>query len=360
MEELNLEDLDFDNSAFDESIQGEQQPDENAEKIENKPDGDDKQDASQESVADQSKEDNQVQTGDIPEDGEGSDSSSPKLNENEQLYSTLAAEFKAKGVLPGLEDIDGIKSLEDINNALQAEVDARLDATQKTLREAMNSGADVSEVSRISQTISKLESVTDDYIENENNTAFRLHAIKQDFIINGYSEERASVMAQRSVDAGTDIEDAKFALANIIEDEKDNMKGIINEAKEKENNSLKEIKNYISTTPEVLPGIALTNSQKDELYNQVVNDVGGNETAFMKAQAQDPIGTRMKLEALFYVTKGFTDFSLFSSPEVTKSSEKLENLLRGASFTQTGAIDTEVQDPNSNFVLDDLKNFTIE
>ncbi len=360
MEELKLEDLDFDNSTFDESNQGVQQPEEKAEELENKPDGDGEQGASQESVADQSKENNQVQTGNNPENGEGSNSSSPKLNENEQLYSTLAAEFKAKGVLPGLEDIDGIKSLEDINNALQAEVDARLDATQKTLREAMNSGADVSEVAKISQTISKLESVTDDYIENEDNAAFRLHAIKQDFIINGYSEERASVMAQRSIDAGTDVEDAKFALASIIEDEKDNMRGLIDGARKKEEDSLEEIKNYISTTPEVLPGIALTDSQKSELYNQVISDVGGNETAFMKAQTQDPMGTRMKLEALFYVTKGFKDFSVFSAPGVTNSSNNLENLLRGAKFTQDGKINTDIQDENSNFMLKDLKDFTFE
>ena len=72
-------------------------------------DGDDTATAGQESVA-TGKDDTQVQAGKTATGEEGSDSSSPKLNETEQLYSNLAAQFKAKGVLPELDDVTTIES----------------------------------------------------------------------------------------------------------------------------------------------------------------------------------------------------------------------------------------------------------
>ena len=136
MEELNLEDLNFDDASslniFNDdgsaavsdpaNPEGENtNPDAGAEDAnaegtdENtNTDGDGTVDTGQESVATQGK-DNQVQTGKTLKDGEGSNSSSPKLNETEQLYSKLAAEFKSNGVLPGL-DVSKLlsRSLEDI------------------------------------------------------------------------------------------------------------------------------------------------------------------------------------------------------------------------------------------------------
>ena len=141
MEGLNLEDLNFDTDnlqLFDDEGNLEQGANPEAKKGDTPPsagselinaaqestddiiitDGDDPATADQESVA-TGKDDNQVQAGKTADGNEGSDSSSPKLNETEQLYSNLAAQFKAKGVLPELDDVTSIKSLEDLNNAIQ-------------------------------------------------------------------------------------------------------------------------------------------------------------------------------------------------------------------------------------------------
>lgn len=384
MEELNLGDLDFDTDGiglFDDAT-GVQDPKENAEPnppaTEGTPkpdeakdadakgddkkntDGDDTATAGQESVADQSKDKNQVQAGKTADGKEGnSDSSSPKLNETEQLYSNLAAEFKAKGVLPEL-DIKTIKSLKDIEDAIKNQIDSQLTDRQKLIEDAKNSGAPITEVAEKVNTIDKLKAVTPEYIKDDNNVKFRVTAITQDFIDKGYSEERAGAMAQRSVDAGTDIEDAEFAVASIIKAEEESLQGIIDSAKQKEQDSLTGIKSYIATTPEVLPGIVLNDSQKDELYNQITTDLGNKENAFMQAQKADPIGSRIKLEAFFFLTKGLSDFSVFGEKTETKITNNIENLLRGANFTEEGKIDTNVPDENSNFKLSDLKDLEIE
>ena len=167
-------------------------------------------------------------------------------------------------------------------------------------------------------------------------------------------------MAQRSIDAGTDIEDAEFALASLIKAEENSLQKVISSAKDKEADSLKDIKSYISTTPEVIPGISLTDSQKDELYTQITSDLGNKENAFMQAQKADPIGSRIKLEALFYLTGGLKDFSVFGAKAESKITNNIENLLRGANFTSQGSVDTSKSDQNSNFKLSDLTDLTIE
>lgn len=384
MEELNLGDLDFDTSGiqlFDDAT-GAQDPkeagatppatgdtppasteDKKGDETNTGSDGtkeEDNSSAGQESVASQSEDNNQVQAGKTADGKEGSDSSSPKLNETEQLYSNLAAEFKAKGVLPGLDDTTSIKSMKDIEDAIKAQIEAGLTDRQKLIEGATKAGAPVNEVVTKTDTINKLKAITPEFVRDENNTQFRLTAIAQDFVEKGYGEERAKAMAQRSVDAGTDIEDAEFALKNLITAEETSLKSIIDNAKKKEDDSLKDIKSYISTTPEVIPGISLTDTQKDELYTQITSDLGNKENAFMQAQKADPVGSRIKLEALFYLTDGLKDFSIFGNKAESKIANNIENLLRGANFTAGGTVQTNVDDSNSNFKLSDLKDLEIE
>jgi len=379
MEELNLGDLNFDTDTlqlFDEST-GVQEPkadgttppsttvaDAAVANVTNDTntdgEGDDPVDPNLESVADQSKDKNQVQAGKTPNGKEGSDSSSPKLNETEQLYSNLAAEFKAKGILPELDDVSSIKSMKDIEEAIKKSVDSRLTERQKVIEDAQKAGAPITEVSQKVDTIDKLKQVTPEFIRDDNNIQFRKTAIVQDFIEKGYGAERAEAMAQRSIDAGTDIEDAEFALESLIKSEEASLKIIIDNAKAGEKESLNNIKDYIAKTSEVIPGIELTDSQKDELYNQITTDLGNKDNAFMVAQKADPIGSRIKLEALFYLTGGLKDFSIFGNKAESKITNNIENLLRGANFTQEGSVDTNVADGNSNFKLSDLKDLTIE
>ena len=383
MDELNLGDLDFDTSSlnlFEEGvdivkptevpasekladvIKGDTTPASTDEKKDDKNKNTDGEDSilDPESVASQSKDKNQVQAGKTADGKEGSDSSSPKLNETEQLYSNLAAEFKSKGILPELEDTSSIKSMEDIEEAIKKQVESRLTSRQKKIEEAQQVGAPIEEVTQKVNVINKLKAVTPEYLKDDNNVKFRLTAIAQDFIEKGYDETRATAMAQRSVDAGTDVEDAEFALASLIQSEESSLQTILTAAKNDEQDSLKDIKEYIADTPEVIPGIALTDSQKDELYNQITTDLGNKESKFVKAQKADPIGSRIKLETLFFLTKGLTDFSIFGNKAETKITNNIENLLRGANFTEAGSVDTSSQDNNSNFKLSDLKDFDIE
>lgn len=293
-------------------------------------------------------------------DGEGSNSSSPKLNDTEQLYSNLASELKAKGVLPGLENTASIKTLDDFNAAIKKEVESGLTNRQKAISDAMKLGVPANEIAEQLEVISKLEGITDDYINHEDSSAFRKNVIKQDFMSKGYTKDRAETFAQRSIDDKTDIEDAKFALKNIIDSEKKRYDDTLSSAKKKEDDSISEVKTYIDKNTEILPGIKLSKEQSDELYERITTDLGNKENAFMQSQRRDPIGSRIKLEAIAFLTKDFTDFTIFKTSSESDITNSIENLLRGTSFTADGQVQTEVKDPNANFTLSDLKDLDFE
>lgn len=365
MEGLTLNDLAFDDNstdglfeefttASDKELEGLGKA--QASKEKNKPTGENQDDS--ESVA-KGKE-TQVQGGKTSGDDAEGNSSSPKPNDTEQLYSNLANQFKTSGVLPGLEDTASIKSLEDLNAAIQKEVDSRLTATQRTIKEASEAGLDATAVSKQLNVVEKLKGVSDEYIESDANLEFRKGVIAQDFLSRGYNKERAEVLAQRSIDSGSDIEDAKLALASIIGIEEKKIADAIQAAKDEEKNSINDIKSHLEKTEEIVPGIKLNKEQRDELYKQMTTDLGNKENAFIKAQKQDPIGSRIKLEAIFFVTKGLTDFSVFGNAKETDISKNIETLLRGADFTENGRINTDVPDDDGTFTLADLKDLQIE
>ena len=80
----------------------------------------------------------------------------------------------------------------------------------------------------------------------------------------------------------------------------------------------------------------------------------------MRAQKADPVGSRIRIEAVAYLTKDFTDFSIFGAKSESKITNNIENLIRGANFTEGGAVETNMKDSQSNFKLSDLKDFEIE
>lgn len=367
--ELKLEDLVFEDNGGGEAFDAFAQPDA-------KPGGDDIQKPEEEikipgsenkegqeaggseSVANEDKG-NQGQA-DEAKDEKGGNSSSPKLNDSEQLYSTLATHLINKGALSDLDPKE-IKTVEDLNAAIQKEAENRLDAKQKLIDEALSVGAPAAPIAEISEIIEKLENVTEEKLSDEANDSLRLNLIAQDFVNKGYDAARAATLAQRSIDSGTGVEDAKFALAGIIDHEKNRRQGIIDKAKDDEKESLNQIKDTLADEKNALGGIKLDTAQQQEVFKQMTTGIAGTrETAFIKYQKENPIESRVKLETVFYLTKGLTDFSIFGVNAKTEASKDLETLLRGASFTEDGKIETEVKDPNANFSVKDFKDLEID
>jgi hypothetical protein len=80
-------------------------------------------------------------------------------------------------------------------------------------------GVEPDEVRKYESTINYLQGITEDVIADETSKGetLRKQLIFQDFLNRGYSKERATREVKKSFDSGSDIEDAKEALASNLE-----------------------------------------------------------------------------------------------------------------------------------------------
>ena len=164
---------------------------------------------SQESV---SGEDEAIQETEDPNSKKNKSGSSPNF------YSSLTTALKEDGVLPDLEDEDlaKVQSPEDFASVIEKQIEARLEDVQKRVKEALDYGIEPSEIKSYETTISYLDGLADDAIEDETDAGINLRKslIFQDFINRGFSEARAKRETEKSINGGTDIEDAKEALTS--------------------------------------------------------------------------------------------------------------------------------------------------
>lgn len=315
---------------------------------------------SPESVATKDDTKNQGQDGKTVEDT-SSNSSSPQKVDNAKLFTSLAAKLKSDGVLPSLDlEKTKIESMEDINKAMTAELEGRLDSKQKAISEAMKLGLNVNKTAQQLDTISKLKEIPPEFLSQDGNDNFRLQVIAQDFKNKGIDEARANEMAQRAIDAGAGVQDAQVALNEIIKYEESAYDTSVKEAQDKELAEMSDIKSFVYKDEEILPGIKLSDGQKELIYSQMTTDLGNKENAFMRAQKQDPMGSRVKLEALYHLTDGLKDFTMFGKQAVKQNNDSFENLLRGSSFATEGDAGSGTDQSNSYGSLNDLQGLTFE
>lgn len=137
---------------------------------------------------------------------------------NNNFYSSIAKALKEEGIFPDLEDdvANKIQSPEDFAEAIENQIQARLDERQRRIDKALNVGIEPDEVKRYENTLNYLNSLQDNMIADESDKGEKLRQqlIYQDFINRGYSKERAQREVQKSFNSGTDLEDAREALAS--------------------------------------------------------------------------------------------------------------------------------------------------
>ena len=167
----------------------------------------------------------------VGEDADSNKDASPKTN----FYSSIAKALKEDGIIPDLDEKE-IKSPEDFASGIDKYIKSKLDEHQKRVAEALEFGVEPTEIKRYENTLSYLETIKEEALKDESDKGEKLRQqlIYQDFINRGYSEERAKREVTKSLNAGTDIEDAKEALNSNKEFFKKEYDNLINQAREEE------------------------------------------------------------------------------------------------------------------------------
>lgn len=260
---------------------------------------------------------------------------SPKTN----FYSSIASALKEEGILSALDEetLSKIQTPEDFAEAMENEIKAKLDERQKRIDEALQVGIEPDEVRKYEGTINYLNSITEDAISDEsaNGEKLRKQLIFQDFLNRGFSKERAQRETQKSFNSGSDVEDAKEALASNKEYFQQEYEDLIAEARAEEEaekartkKEAEELKKSILDEKEIFKGLELDKTTREKVYNSISKPVykdpetGQYLTAIQKYERDNRQDFLKKIGLLFTMTDGFTNLDKLVKPTATKQVKK--------------------------------------
>lgn len=308
------------------------------------------------------------------EGGKGETSSGSNVSPT-HFYSSIAQAFRDDDIFPDLsdEDIKNIKSAEDFAEAIEKQMQYRLDATQQRINNALNANLDSSDIAKYENTIKQLNNITDEVIEDESDKGenLRKSLIYQDYINKDYSPERAKREVQKSFSTGSDIEDAKEALDNLkssVEKEYNTLIKNAQAAKDEHKKALKEqaetLKKSILEDKVVMGDITLDNNTKRKVYENISKPVykdpesGELLTAIQKYERENHVEFMKNLGILFTLTNGFKNFEGILKGSVNravkKSIKELENTINNTSRAADGSLKfvSNINDGFESFSID--------
>lgn len=296
------------------------------------------------------------------------DTDSSEKGTSPNFYSSIAKALKEEGIFPDLDN-DEVKDADSFKDLIQKTIDDRLDATQKRINEALNVGIPADDVRAYENTLRGLKSVTDEQLEEEDEQAenLRKQLIYQDFINRGYSQQRATKEVNKSINAGTDIEDAKDALQSNIEFFQQQYDGKVNEAKAKaeeyrkaEQAEFDKMSKSILEDNKAFGDVTVDKATRKKILDNIAKPIytdpktGQQLSAVQKYQMENKTDFIKNVALVYTLTNGFTDFNgLFKGKvkkEVNKGLRELEHKLRGnSSKTFDGNLKLMNESPETSF-----------
>ena len=304
---------------------------------------------------------------------------SSKEETSPNFYSSIAKAFAEDGVFQDLNDeaISKVSDAESFRDLIEQKIQAQLDDRQKRIDDALNAGIEPTQVQKYENSMKILNGISEDDIEDESEKGenLRKNIIYEDYIQRGFSKERATKAVERSVAAGTDIEDARESLQSCKDQMSKAYKTAIAEAKalkEKEDKELEEqaeaLKKSILSDKKPFGELELDKNTRQRVFDVIAKPVftdpetGDRLTAIQKFEA-DNHNDFMKYVGLTYVlTDGFKSLDGLVKgkvkKEVGKGLKELEHTLNNTARNSDGTLKFTSgvgTDPDSVF-----KKFTLD
>ena len=295
------------------------------------------------------------------------------------FYSSIAKTFAEDGVFQNLDEeaLSKVNDAESFLDLVEQQVQSKLDEKQKRIDQALNAGIEPTQIQRFENNMKILNSITEDSIseEGEKGENLRKNIIYEDYIQKGFSKERAIKAVERSIAAGTDIEDAKEALQSCKDQVNKAYNDAIKKAEEEKANEEKELKEQaealkksILSDKKPFGDLEIDKSTRQRVFDAISKPVftdpetGERLTALQKYEA-DNHNDFMKYVGLTYVlTDGFKSLDGLVKgkvkKEVGKSLKELEHTLNNTARNSNGTlkftsgVSTDPESAFSGFTLD--------
>lgn len=305
-------------------------------------------------------------------EGTASDNDSDGASPNDNFYSSIASALAEDGIFPNLDEETVKKAMdaETFSNLIESEVNARLDEKQQRVSKALENGVEPTDIKKYENTLNFISKITEADIaeENEKGEQLRCNLIYQDFINKGMTPEKAKKYTNRSIDAGTDIEDAKDALQSNKEFFNTAYNTLLEDAQrqadEEEANratQAKQLENSLMKDKQLMGDLELSKDIRKKAFDAVSKPVfkdpetGQYLTAIQKYENEHRADFLKYTGLIYTLTNGFKDFDSFTKGKVKKEMRKglreLEQTLNNTRRTNDGSLkmvtNQREDDPNS-------------
>ena len=288
---------------------------------------------------------------------EKEDTDPNKGSTSPKFYSSIAKAFAEEGIFPDLDEdtISKVETPEDLRELIDKQIKAGLDERQKRVDEALSAGVEPDTIRQYEGALNYLDSLTDDTItaETDEGEKLRKQLIYQDFINRGYSKERASREVQKSINGGTDVDDAKEALKSNKEYFKSKYDEVVEDAKKEEEAEVakrkeqaEQLKTSILTDKKVFGEIEVDKTTRQRIYDNIAKPVykdpetGEMLTAIQKYEMEHRTEFLKNLGLIFTLTDGFKTLDGLVKGKVRKEVKRgfreLENTLNNTARTSDG------------------------
>lgn len=289
-------------------------------------------------------------------DTNANESTSPKSSttlQNQNKWQLLSNSLR-EDLFPDLEEdaINKVKSAQDFADLMEAQMQTQFDERQRRIDEALNAQVEVTDIQKYENYIQQLESISEDDIldESEKGETLRKALIRDNYLLNNMSLEKANKLVEQSFKANSDIDDAKEALENNVKLAKQQYQNIVNEAKKQQEEQKKQIakraedlKKSILEDDKIFKELEINKNIRQKVYDNlsrpIYKDPETKEllTAVQKYEKENP-DDFLKYTSLFYtLTDGFKNLDTLVKGKVKKELSKglkdLDNLLSNSSST---------------------------
>lgn len=287
------------------------------------------------------------------------------------FYSSIANACAVDGIFPNLDDetIKKAVDAESFSNLIEAEINARFDEKQKRISQALENGVEPTDIKKYESTLNYINTITDAAIaeESEKGEQLRYNLIYQDFINKGITPDKAKKFADRTVDAGTDVEDAKEALLSNKEFFSNAYNKMLQDAQQKADEdkaerekNAKELERTLMKDKQLFGDMEISNDIRKKAFDSVSKPVykdpetGDYMTAIQKYESEHRAEFLKYTGLIFAMTNGFKDFDSFAKGKVKKEVKKglreLEQTLNNTRRNNDGSlrmVTNQKDDPNS-------------
>lgn len=295
-----------------------------------------------------------------------SDGTSPN-----NFYSSIANALAVDGIFPNL-DADTVKKAVDaetFSNLIEAEINARFTEKQQRISQALENGVEPTDIRKYENTLNYINTITDAALaeESEKGEQLRYNLIYQDFLNKGMTPEKAKKFTDRTINAGTDVEDAKEALLSNKEYFTGAYNRLLQEAqmqadeeKAERAEQAKQLQQSIMKDKQLFGDMEISADLRKKAFDAISKPVykdpetGQYLTAIQKYESEHRADFLKYAGLMYTLTNGFKDFDSFAKGKVKKEMKKglreLEQTLNNTRRSGDGSlrmVTNQREDPES-------------